>query len=110
MTESEAINSCLNGNMDAFEVLYDLYIQKVYRFVYYRVSHKQTAEDLVSVVFTKAFTKFASFDKSANFHTWIIRIARNTVIDHYRTNKQTMDLDAAFDKADQTNLAHIMVS
>jgi RNA polymerase sigma-70 factor (ECF subfamily) len=105
MTEQEAINRIGKGDVDAFGTLYDLYLPKIYRFIYFRTHHKETAEDLASVVFTKAFNKFASFDTSANFSTWIYRIARNTVIDHYRTNKTTTDIDDAFDLSDSTNLS-----
>ncbi len=105
MTEQEAINQCLSGNMDAFATLYDLYIQKVYRFVYYRVGHKQVAEDLVSVVFTKAFSKFHTYNPKLSFQAWILSIARNTVIDHYRTKKATFDIEEAFNVSDQTNLS-----
>lgn len=104
MTEQEAINRIEAGDADAFSVLYDLYLDRVYRFVYYRTHHKQTTEDLVSVIFTKAFSKFESFDRHANFATWLFRIARNTVIDHYRTSKSTTDIEDAFNLTDSTNL------
>ena len=76
-----------------------------HRFVYYRVGHKQTAEDLTSTVFTKAFLKFKTFDSNAQFSNWIISIARNTVIDHYRTSKVSLDLDEAFNMSDSTNIS-----
>ncbi|MBX4205100.1 MAG: sigma-70 family RNA polymerase sigma factor [Candidatus Doudnabacteria bacterium] len=105
MTEQEVINRIAGGDIEAFGALYDLYLDRIYRFVYYRTHHRETAEDLTSVVFTKAFHKFTSFDRKANFATWIFRIARNTVIDHYRTRKTTSDLEQAFDISDSTNLS-----
>jgi RNA polymerase sigma-70 factor (ECF subfamily) len=105
LTEQEAILKIAAGNTEAFGTIYDLYIEKIYRFVYYRTHHKQTAEDLTSVVFTKAFDKFSSFDKKANFATWLFRIARNTVIDHYRTKKSVSDIEEAFDLSDSTNIS-----
>jgi RNA polymerase sigma-70 factor (ECF subfamily) len=105
LTEQEAIAQIAAGNTEAFGVVYDLYIEKIYKFVYYRTHHKQTAEDLTSVVFTKAFNKFSSFDKRANFATWLFRVARNTVIDHYRTKKSVSDIEEAFDLSDSTNIS-----
>ena len=105
VTEAEAIQKLAEGDNDAFGALYDLYLDKIYRFIYYRVHHKQTAEDLTSVVFTKAFHKFGSFDLEAKFTTWIYSIARNTVIDYFRTSKTTEDIMDAFDLSDSTNIS-----
>lgn len=105
MTEQDAINRIAAGDAEAFGFLYDSYIDRIYRFLFYRVHHKQIAEDLTSIVFTKAFDKFASFDKKANFATWLFRIARNTVIDHYRTSKFVIDIEDIFNITDSTNLS-----
>jgi RNA polymerase sigma-70 factor (ECF subfamily) len=104
LTEEEAIKRLVAGDKDAFATLYDLYIDKVYRFVYYRTHHRETAEDLTSLAFTKAFDKFGTFDQSARFSSWIFRIARNTVFDHYRTHKSASDIEEAYNLADKTNL------
>ena len=105
MTEQDAIRRIDAGEAEAFSSLYDLYVDRIYKFVYYRTHHKETAEDIVSVVFTKAFGKLASFDRNAKFSTWLFRIARNTVIDHYRTAKSTGDIDEAFNVNDGTNIS-----
>lgn len=94
------------GDSAAFTQLYDLYANRVYRFVYYRVGHKETAEDLTSVSFTKAYQNLHSFKgQQGVFGAWLFRIARNTVIDHMRTNKTTIDIDAAVNVANNTNIA-----
>lgn len=94
--ELDAITRCQNGDPDAFAELYDMYIKRVYDFIYYRTSHKETAEDLTSVTFTKAFQHINTYQgKTGMFSSWLFRIARNTVIDHMRTKKATVDLEAA---------------
>jgi RNA polymerase sigma factor (sigma-70 family) len=94
--ELAAIERCQNGDPDAFAQLYDLYVKRIYDFVYYRTSHKETAEDLTSVTFTKAFQNIHTFKGSSGlFSAWLFRIARNTVIDHMRTAKPTVDIEAA---------------
>lgn len=76
-----------------FSSLYDQYFPKIYRFVYYRVSHKETTEDLVSQIFTKALEKIDKFkSETGNFSAWIYKIAHHTVIDHYRTRHEHQDI------------------
>jgi RNA polymerase sigma factor (sigma-70 family) len=101
-----AIKQCQNGDLDAFATLYDNYVKRIYDFIYYRTSHKQTAEDLTSVTFTKAFQNIKSFRSDTGlFSSWLYKIARNTVIDHMRTNKPTVDLDAAVNSPAKDNVA-----
>lgn len=101
--EQSAIEQTQNGELEEFTILYDLYVKRIYDFIYYRTSHKQTAEDLTSITFTKAFQNIKTFRmKDGLFSAWLFRIARNTLIDHMRTRKSTVDLEYAFNvKADQ---------
>ncbi len=86
------------GNTEAFGVLYDRYLDKIYRFIYYKTFSKELAEDLTSDVFHKALTKIGSFDgEKGSFSAWLYRIARNSVIDHYRTKKNDVPLEDTFD-------------
>ena len=94
--ESQLIDRYKQGESEAFGELYDLYANSVYSFVFYRVSNKQTTEDLTSDVFIKALEAMSRFDPSrASFRTWLYQIARNRVIDYYRTHKPTDDLELA---------------
>ena len=82
----------------AFEAHYDAYVRKIYKFVYYRTQHRETAEDLTSQVFLKAFDKIASFDESrGTFSAWIYGIARNALTDHYRATRDEIDIDDVWD-------------
>jgi RNA polymerase sigma-70 factor, ECF subfamily len=83
----------LDASNDFVEV-YDAYVEKIYAFIYYRVSHREIAEDLTSTTFLKALDKYESF-RGGNVRAWLYRIARNTVTDHYRTHRQSADLEAA---------------
>lgn len=86
------VKRACKGDEIAFGQIYDLYFQKVYRFVYFRVNHRQAAEDLVSEVFIKVWAKIAKIEETAAFNGWIFQIARNMVIDYYRSRKQDVDL------------------
>jgi RNA polymerase sigma-70 factor (ECF subfamily) len=103
--ELSLIRDCQNGNLASFSKLYDFYLDKIYRFVYYRVSHKETAEDLSSQTFLKALKAIGSADFSEkNFSAWIYKIAYNLIIDHYRSDKKEMELDKVLDLSAKENL------
>jgi RNA polymerase sigma-70 factor, ECF subfamily len=92
------VTACKQGNTEAFGILYDRYLDKIYRFIYYKTFSKEVAEDLTSDVFHKAFVKIASFDETKGiFAPWLYRIARNSVIDYYRTKKSDVSIEDTFD-------------
>ena len=87
---------------EIFARLYDEYLDKVYRYIQYRVNNMQLAEDLTSTVFEKALVNFDKFSNDrASFSTWIFSIARNVVIDHYRVSskRQTIPLEELADQS-----------
>ena len=82
-----------DDSREAYAALYEQFMPKVYRYISFRISDENMAQDLTSVVFEKALTKFDGFNpQKASFSTWIFTIARNTVIDHYRVNKKHEDV------------------
>jgi RNA polymerase sigma-70 factor (ECF subfamily) len=93
--ESRLVEQAKSGDQEAFAQLYEACIERVYRYVFFRVSDQQTAEDLTSQVFLKAWEKLDHYRPKGPFLAWLYAIARNTVIDHYRTRKQTVSLDDA---------------
>jgi len=98
MQDRALVEACRQGDHDAFAKLYDLYIEKIYAYLYYRTHHRETAEDLASDVFMKAFAKIAAFDPGAgSFSSWIYRIAHNRLVDHYRGFKQVDDIEDVWD-------------
>ena len=80
------------GDETAFGQIYDLLFQKIYRFIYYRVSHKETAEDLAEEVFIKAHSRINTLNEPEVVESWLYQIARNAVVDYYRQKKLTVDL------------------
>jgi RNA polymerase sigma-70 factor (ECF subfamily) len=101
-SESDLIQRAVSGDPDAFATLYDLYVEQIYRFAFFRVGDEQTAEDLTSQVFLKAWDNLSSYQmRGLPFSAWLFRIARNNVIDYYRTHKETASLETdAVDKPD----------
>ena len=88
------------GIGETFARLYDEFMPKVFRYIHYKVNNEMLTEDLTSSVFEKALVNFAKYSSDkASFSTWIFSIARNVVIDYYRTNgkRQSMPLDKAME-------------
>jgi len=75
---------------EAFASLYDLYVEKIYRFVYFKVNNKEEAEDIVSSVFLKVWSYLIEYTEKEidSFSGLIYKIARNLVIDYYRERGQ----------------------
>lgn len=88
------------GTVEAFSAFYEQYLPKIFKYISYRVTDKYLAEDITSIVFEKALTKFSQYDaEKAAISTWVFRIARNTLIDHFRASgrERTVPLDEALD-------------
>ena len=83
-----------NGNQESFGRIYELFAGRIFNFLLVRVRHQQTAEDLLHTVFLKAWGNLGSYVRTkAKFSTWLFQIANFTVIDHWRTKKETVELD-----------------
>jgi len=92
--ERQLVLQAQAGNSEAFGQLYDAYMERIYRFVYFRVEDDQTAEDITSQVFLKAWSNLDRFSFNRTpYLAWLYTIAHNAVIDHYRTRKVTAALD-----------------
>lgn len=71
---------------DAFAVVYDRYVHSIYRFIYFKVSRRQDAEDLTSEVFLRAWQYITGTEESIrNLQGLLYRFARNLVVDFYRS-------------------------
>ena len=81
----ELIERCLAGDQHAWEQIVRLHWRKVFNLAYKFVGKHDEAEDLTQDIFLKIFKALATFDRRANFQTWIVSISRNLCIDHYRS-------------------------
>lgn len=78
---------------DKREEIFLEYNLKVRNYILGKVNNFHLAEDLCSEVFDKIYAKLNTFDnKKASLSTWVFTIARNTLIDYYRTNHQNLEL------------------
>ena len=96
LEEARLIDEAKSGDPQAFAKLYDAYVERVSRYIYFRVSEAIDTEDLVSQVFLKAWENLDRYKIGTSpFIAWLYTIARNLVIDHYRTKKDSLPLEEA---------------
>ncbi len=92
----ETIQRCLGGDQAAWESIVRQHWRKVFNIAYKFVGKHDEAEDLTQDVFLKIFKSLNSFDRRANFQTWLISVSRNLCIDHYRSvrkERETINRD-----------------
>jgi RNA polymerase sigma-70 factor (ECF subfamily) len=90
------IQRCLRGDQAAWERIVRLHWRKVFNVAYKFVGKHDEAEDLTQDIFLKVFKSLGTFDRRANFQTWLISVSRNLCIDHYRSvrkERETIDRD-----------------
>jgi len=77
-----------HGDAEAFGEIFDKYSKKVYRFIYFRVSSEELAEDLASQTFLKVWEHLAGGGKIKQLTAYLYQTARNLVIDYYRQREK----------------------
>src|SRR6516164_8622855 len=90
------IQRCLGGDQAAWDLIVRQYWRKVFNVAYKFVGKHDEAEDLTQEIFLKIFKSLDTFDRRANFQTWLISVSRNLCIDHYRSvrkERETIDRD-----------------
>ena len=84
------IDQYLSGNQSCFEVLYKRHREKVFSSIYFLVRDRELAEDLFQETFVKVICtlRAGQYREEGKFLPWVVRIAHNLVIDHFRKEKQ----------------------
>ncbi len=82
------VQQAQNGEAAAFGQLYEIYSDRVFRYIAYRVDSDADAEDITEDVFIRMLEAINSFKwRQVPFSAWLMRIAHNRVIDHYRRGR-----------------------
>lgn len=88
-------------NKNEFEKFYQANLDKIFRFVYYRVNvDRELAEDLVSEIFMKALENFERYDDKISASAWLFTIAKNHLANYWRDRKSTLSLDVVQETED----------
>ncbi len=81
------------GEAEAFGLIYDRYLDTVFRFIYFRVGNRQLAEDLTSDTFLRALKRIGSFTwQGRDLGAWLVTIARNLVADHFKSGRYRLEV------------------
>jgi RNA polymerase sigma-70 factor (ECF subfamily) len=90
------IQRCVQGDQSAWDTIVGRHRRRVFNVAYKFVGKHDEAEDLTQDIFLKVFKSLDTFDRRANFQTWLMSVSRNLCIDHYRSvrkERQTIDRD-----------------
>lgn len=90
LTDIELVNAYVAGDEHAFEVLLHRHKRKVWSHIYLMVRDREVTEDLFQEAFIKVVhhLKAGKYNEEGKFLPWVMRIAHNLVIDHFRRNKK----------------------
>jgi RNA polymerase sigma factor (sigma-70 family) len=88
--DNELVQSFLSGNESSLEILINRYRKKVYTYILYNAKDVHLAEDIFQDTFIKVIRslKLGKYKDNGKFLSWVLRIAHNLIIDHYRKEKQ----------------------
>jgi len=109
--DQELLNRCLTGDDSAWEALLGVYTRKIYNLCYRFTGRVEEAEDVTQEVFIKVFQTLKSYDAAqGSFSTWLNRVARNHLVDHYRRTRKdrvTSSLEDEMPAAQETPSPHM---
>jgi len=98
-SDKEALVLASKGDQEAFGLLYERYVGRIYNYIYYRTGNQHDAEDLASRVFHRALRHIGNYqDRGLPFSAWLYRIAHNLVANWHRDNsrRRELPLDESF--------------
>ncbi len=99
LPDKDVLVHASQGDQEAFGVLYERYVDKIYSYVYYRTGNPHDAEDLTARVFFRAMRHIGNYqDRGLPFSAWLYRIAHNLVANWHRDNsrRREIPLDESF--------------
>ncbi len=99
ISDEIALRRASQGDREAFGVLYQRYVKRIYNYVYYRIGNQHDAEDLTARVFFRALRHIKNYqDRGVPFSAWLYRIAHNLVANWHRDNsrRQEVGLDEIY--------------
>jgi RNA polymerase sigma-70 factor (ECF subfamily) len=86
--EALLIRNARKGDESAFASLYQDYHQRIYRYIFSRVTDRASAEELTSQTFLAVLEGLPNYRHNGKFAAWVFSIARNKIMDHFRSTKR----------------------
>lgn len=90
LADQELVNRFVSGDMNSLELLINRYRKQVYTYIFLLVKNQHLAEDIFQDTFIKVIKSLdgGKYQDNGKFLAWVLRIAHNLVIDHYRKERQ----------------------
>src|SRR3989338_7090137 len=88
LKEKIALLRLRQGDTEAFGFIYDTYIEKIYRYIYFRVSDTGLAHDISQEVFLQTWEYVAANKTIDNLQSFLYRVAYHKIVDHYRAKER----------------------
>jgi len=93
LDDDAALSQAAQGDIEAFGVLYERYVGRIYNYIYYRTGHASDAEDLTARVFYRAMRHIGNYrDRGLPFSAWLYRIAHNVLANWHRDNSRRKEV------------------
>jgi RNA polymerase sigma-70 factor, ECF subfamily len=91
--DDAALTDAAQGDIEAFGVLYERYVGRIYNYIYYRTGNSADAEDLTARVFYRAMRHIGSYrDRGLPLSAWLYRIAHNVLANWHRDNSRSKEV------------------
>lgn len=82
------------GDADAFGALYQRYVGKIYRFIFFRIKEQEQVDDLTNEVFLRTWQQLSDSLKIDNLSAYLYKTARHLIIDHYRSRREQVNIES----------------
>jgi len=106
------VRKAQKGDAESFGIIYEIFAERIYRYIYLKTSSREEAEDLTQQVFVRAWEALPQFEFKKNpFSSWLYSIARNLITDFYRKKKPDFSLDSenALEMPDDLDLTERLI-
>jgi len=91
--DEQILAQAIQGDSEAFGILYERYVERIYNYIYYRTGNPYDAEDLTERVFTRALRHIGNYHhRGLPLSAWLYRIAHNLVANWHRDNSRRREI------------------
>ena len=111
LDDSVLVRDYIDGNEKAFEVLVMRHKDKIHRYILLKVKDRLLAEDIFQETFIKVIRtiKLGSYNEDGKFLPWVMRIAHNLVIDHFRKANKVRMISETSSKNEEFNIFTVKI-
>lgn len=95
-SDKHLVSLAQQGNMHAYNLLFERYNSKILKIIYFQIHDHANLNDLAQDVLIKVFRYLPDFKEQSEFSTWLYKITKNTIKNHYRILDQRLEGEAQY--------------